>query len=157
MLQPWSTTIVATPITNVKILLKKILFFFNIDFVKDYDISSNFQQSLPHFFQLNYDNCEILWHTIRLSYNGRNFDIEIVTIVKYLKSLLCQMKKNSDICDYSVFKYDRWWISLWSVELMAKGSSAVVERLVIKYIVWLKTLILVVNRVMVGKKARGFW
>ena len=70
--------------------------FFNIDFVKDYDISSNFQQSLPHFFQLNYDNCEILWHTIRLSYNGRNFDIEMVTIVKYLKSLLlCQMKKTA--------------------------------------------------------------
>ena len=34
-------------------------------------------------------NCEMLWHTMRLSYSSHNFDIEIVTIVKYLKSLLC--------------------------------------------------------------------
>ena len=37
--------------------------------------------------------CEILWYTIRLPYNCRNFDVEIVTTVKYLKSLLCHMKK----------------------------------------------------------------
>ena len=66
---------------------------FNNDFVQNYDISSNFQQSLLHFSQLNYDNYEILWHTIRLSYNCHNFDIELVTIVTYLKSLLCHMKK----------------------------------------------------------------
>ena len=87
---------------------------------------------LSQFWYWNCDNCEIF------------------------KIIAVSDEKNSDICDYSVFKYDRWWINLWSVELMAKGSSAVVERLVIKYIVWLKTLILVVNRVMVGKKQEDF-
>ena len=56
---------------------------FYINFVQNHDIWSNFQQPLLHFSQLNYDNGEILWHTIWIS---NNFEIEIVTIVKYLKS-----------------------------------------------------------------------
>ena len=36
-------------------------------------------------------NCEICRHTIRLSNNCPNFDVEIVTIVRYLKSLLSHM------------------------------------------------------------------
>ena len=62
---------------------------FNIHFAQNYDISYNFKQSSLRFSQLKYDNFEIPWHTTRLSYNCRKFDIEIVTIVKYLKSLLC--------------------------------------------------------------------
>ena len=69
--------------------LRKKYWVFNIHFAQNYDISYNFKQSSLRFSQLKYDNFEIPWHTIRLSYNCRNFDIEIVTIVKYLKSLLC--------------------------------------------------------------------
>ena len=41
------------------------------------------------------------------------------------------------------------------MELMTQGLSAA-ERFVRKYIVWYKALILVVNRVLFGKKARRF-
>ena len=48
-------------------------------------------------------------------------------------------------------------IDLWSVELMTQGSSTVtVERFVRKYIVWYKTLILVVNKVLFGKDQEDF-
>ena len=74
--------------------------------------------------QLNYDNCEILWHTTRLSdnvailyWNCDNCEIFKIIAVSY--------EKNSDIGDYSVFKYDWWWINSWSMELMTQGSSAV--------------------------------
>ena len=82
----WSTTSVVTPITNVAIFSKNIGFSI-------YILIRHFIQFSLCFAQLNYENCEIPWHTIRLSYNCHNFDIETVTIVKYLKSLLCHMKK----------------------------------------------------------------
>ena len=58
--QSWSTTIVVTPITNVSIFFKNYCAFI-IDFVKNYDISYNFQQSLRHFSQPSHDK---LWNAV---------------------------------------------------------------------------------------------
>ena len=84
--QSWSTTIFATLITNVAS-------FININFVQIMTFHPIFNNPCFTSHNLTMTNCEILWHIIRLSYYCGNFDIEIVTFVKYLKSLLCFMKK----------------------------------------------------------------
>ena len=66
---------------------------FHINFVSNFDIPSNFQQSLLYFSQLNYENCEILWHTIRLCHSCHNFDIEIVTVCEILEILATSQGK----------------------------------------------------------------
>ena len=84
--QSWSTTIFTTLITNVAS-------FININFVQIMTFQPTFNNPCFTSHNLTMTNCEILWHIIRLSYNCGNFDIGIVTFVKYLKSLLCFMKK----------------------------------------------------------------
>ena len=101
------TTIVVTP-TTIAILInhkyrhtnhkcrnffKTNYCLFHINFVSNFDIPSNFQQSLLHFSQLNYENCEILWHTIRLCHSCHNFDIEIVTVCEILEILATSQGK----------------------------------------------------------------
>ena len=132
--------------------LCKKFWVFNIHIAQNYDVSYNFKQSSLRFSQQNYDNFEIPWHTIKLSYNYRKFDIEIVTIVKYLKSLLCHMKKIPTFATTRFLK----------TNLFVSSGINDTSRISCGKIRW-KMLFgiihgyFVVNRVLFGEKAKRFW